>query len=119
MKSLDLSGVENENLSGLVLPNITDATQPILLPGGTTYSDGSVTNTENVTEEQLGDELLALKNANKTISSVSFPDGSSYTASSGALVLNSSEKVLAVCEAVGKAGMTLNSRMEAYGRMVR
>ena len=79
VQSLDLSGVTNTDLGGLVLPNVIDETEDILLPQGVTYKSGVVTSTSGQgNADQLKAELLALKNAGEEISSVTFPDGSTY-----------------------------------------
>ena len=79
VQSLDLSGVTNTDLTGLVLPEVTDEESPILLPQGVTYNSGEVTSRSGQgNADQLKAELLALKNSGKEISSVTFPDGSTY-----------------------------------------
>ena len=79
VQTVDLSGVTNTDLGGLVLPNVTNKTEDILLPQGVTYNSGEVTSTSGQgNADQLKAELLALKNADEEISSVIFPDGSTF-----------------------------------------
>ena len=79
VQTVDLSGVTNTDLGGLVLPNVTNKTEDILLPQGVTYNSGEVTSTSGQgNADQLKAELLALKNADEEISSVTFPDASTY-----------------------------------------
>lgn len=80
VQSLDLSDVTNTDLSELVIPTVKDDTQSILLPFGVTYNAGVVTSTQGQgTEDQLRSELYALKEAGKAVTSVTFPDGSTYS----------------------------------------
>lgn len=92
VRSLDLSGVTNADLSGLKLPVIKDETAAILLPGKVTYSSGAITIGDGdgkVSLDNLVAEMTALNDAEKPITSVQFPEGSSF--SSGTLTTVSSD----------------------------
>ncbi len=92
VQSLDLSGVTNTDLGGLVLPNVKDETEDILLPQGVTYNSGVVTSTSGQgNADQLIAELNALKNSGKEVTSATFPDGSTYNAGVLTAQTNTSE----------------------------
>ena len=74
VRTLDYSRVEN-NVNDL--PILTSATT-ILLPGGVSYSNGSVTIGSSTTLNQLSAALKVLKDNGKTFSSVPLPGGSTY-----------------------------------------
>lgn len=92
VESLNLSGVTNSDITGLKLPTITDGSQNILLPNGITFAPetGALTSTTSTSLKNLDAAVKALKENGRTISTVSFPNGSEYSA--GELTVTAAEK---------------------------
>ena len=71
-QSVDLSGLTNSDITGLNLPKTTG---DILLPGGVSYKNGTVSIDSNTTMEHLKHALSVLKDNGKTFTSVPLPGG--------------------------------------------
>lgn len=101
VRSLDLSGVTNTDLSGLKLPVIKDETAAILLPGKVTYSSGAITIGDGdgkVSLDNLVAEMTALNDAEKPITSVQFPEGSSFSGGTLTTVSSDYKNVIAAAQ---------------------
>jgi hypothetical protein len=109
VKTLDLSGVTNSDITGLKLPNITDDTQNILLPNGITYTPaGALTSSSSTSLTNLDAAFKALKENKKTVSSVEFPGGSTF--SNGELVVTNAEKddIETIMKIIKDGGLSVN-----------
>ena len=110
VESLDLSGLTNESLDGFTLPSTTGN---ILLPGTVTYNaeQKTVVAASGSSLDKMVDELSALKNAGKDITSISYPNGSTANKNEKKLTIvqNDQDNIKALCKATNAAGYTLET----------
>lgn len=110
VESLDLSGLTNESLDGLTLPNTTG---DILLPGTVTYNAEAktVVAASGSSLDKMEDELSALNNAGKEITSITYPNGSTANKNEKKLTIvqNDQDNIKALCKATNAAGYTLET----------
>lgn len=105
VKSVDLSGLTNTSIDGLILPTTTGE---INLPGGVSYINGNVTISSGTTLDQLSAALKVLKANGKSFTSVPLPGGSTFA--NGKLTLSSTDEanLSDIRTALTNAGLTVN-----------
>lgn len=108
--SLDLSGLTNESLDGLSLPSTTGN---ILLPGTVTYNatQKTVVAASGSSLAKMEDELSALSNSGKEISSITYPNGSTANKNEKKLTIVTTDQsnIKGLCKATNAAGYTLET----------
>ena len=110
VQSLNLSGVTNTDITGLKLPNISDETENILLPNNIILSTtGALTTSSSTTLTNLDAAIKALKEIDRTASSVDFPNGSTF--SSNTLTVSAGEKnnIEQIGTIIKDGGLTINA----------
>lgn len=113
VETLDLSGVNNSDLTGLSLPVISNTSEDIKLPKGITYSSSGdivIESTSSATLADIKNVVFSLKDAGLDPVSIEFPGGSSVT-SSGVLTIDPSaaNDIQIICEIISFAGIPVNS----------